>query len=195
MDYSDLQRDCVLVRKAAAMTSLEYFQTPESVLPTELVFGALRVRDAPSTAHQRAVGCFYVALREHVHGRGLGDVWLAPLDVVLDEARALIVQPDLCYVSRDRGQIVRDRVYGAPDLVIEVLSPQARVGDFEQRLGWFAAYGVSECWACHQTANRLEVIACKNGRVSRRVLLGPDEPISSDCLPEFSLTLNQVFES
>jgi Uma2 family endonuclease len=176
------------------MTSLEYFNTPESLLPTELAFGTLLVRDSPSTAHQGAVGSFFVALREHVRARAIGDVWVAPLDVVLDEAKALIVQPDILYVSRDRADIVRRRVYGAPDLVVEVLSPKPRVGDFDRRLEWFAAYGVQECWAYHQSAQQLEVITFAEARVNRRTVFELDDMIASGCLPDFSLTLREVLE-
>lgn len=176
------------------MTSSEYFQSPESLLPTELAYGTLYVRDAPSSSHQRAVAAFFVALRSHVRSRRLGEVWLAPLDVVLDEARALIVQPDLFYVSREREKIVKGRVYGPPDLVVEVLSPKPRVGDFEQRLGWLASYGVSECWAYHQPANCLEIISCADRRIQRRTLVKASEPIASACLPEFSMTLQEILE-
>ena len=176
------------------MTSLEYFNTPESLLPTELAFGTLLVRDSPSSAHQGAVGSFFVALREHVRTRALGDVWVAPLDVVLDEARALIVQPDLLYVSHDRADIVRKRVYGAPNLVVEVLSPQPRVGDLDRRLEWFAAYGVEECWAYDQSAQRLTIIAFAEGRVTSQTAVELDDAIVSECLPEFCLTLREVLE-
>jgi len=176
------------------MTSVEYFETPESLLPTELAFGTLCVHDAPSSSHQSAVGSFYVALREHVRAHDLGTVWVAPLDVVLDEARALIVQPDLLYVSQSRADIVQTRLHGAPDLVVEVLSPRPRVGDFDRRLGWFAAYGVQECWAYHQTAQRLEVIAFAAGRVDRRAMHGLDDRVASVCLPEFPLALRQILE-
>jgi Uma2 family endonuclease len=194
MDYRDPRRDCVLMKRGAAVTTLEYFETPESLLPTELVFGTLRVRDAPSADHQSAVGAFFVALREFVRARNLGEVWIAPLDVVLDEARALIVQPDLLYVARDRASIVRRRVYGAPDLVVEVLSPKPRVGDLDQRLGWFAAFGARECWAYHQTAQRLELITFVGGAIDRRLLIGLDEQIPSVCLPEFPLTLREILD-
>jgi Uma2 family endonuclease len=174
------------------MTTLEYFETPESLLPTELAFGTLRVRDAPSSAHQTAVGAFYRALYGFVRRSGLGDVWIAPLDVVLDEARGLVVQPDLLFVSRDRAGIVQRRVYGPPDLVVEVLSPKPRVGDLDQRLGWFATYGVRECWVCHQTAGALEVITFGDGAIDRRALIGQDEAIPTGCLPGFPLTLRQI---
>ena len=176
------------------MTSIEYFKTPESLLPAELAYGTLSVHDAPSSSHQSAVGSFFVALREHVRAHGLGKVWVAPLDVVLDEARALIVQPDLLYVSQSRADIVQERIYGAPDLVVEVLSPRPRVGDFDRRLEWFAAYGVQECWAYHQTAQQLEVITCVERRVDERRVLELDDPIASACLPEFPLTLRQILE-
>jgi Uma2 family endonuclease len=177
------------------MTSIEYFKTPESLLPAELAFGTLSVHDAPSSEHQSAVGSFFVALREHVRAHALGKVWVAPLDVVLDEARALIVQPDLLYVSQSRADIVQQRIYGAPDLVVEVLSPRPRVGDFDRRLSWFAAYGVQECWAYHQTTQQLEVITFVEGRVEERRVLGLDDAIASPCLPAFSLTLRQILVS
>jgi Uma2 family endonuclease len=192
MEYSDSRPECVLFKGSAAMTSLEYFQTPESLLPTELAYGTLHVRDAPSSSHQRAVAAFFLALSTHVRSKHLGEVWLSPLDVVLDEAKALIVQPDLFYVSSERKQIVQGRVYGPPDLVVEVLSPKPRVGDFEQRLAWFATYGVKECWAYHQTADCLDIISCSDGSIRGRALLRSNEPIVSRCLPDFRLTLQQV---
>ncbi len=176
------------------MTSLEYFNTPESPLPAELAFGSLQVQEAPSTSHQAAVGSFFVALREHVRARALGDVWVAPLDVVLDESRALIVQPDLLYVSQSRSTIVRKRIHGAPDLVVEVLSPRPRVGDLDRRIEWFAEYGVEECWVYHQPARRLETVTFADARVGRRLMLELDDPIASRCLPDFSLTLRQILE-
>ena len=177
------------------MTSVEYFGTPESVLPAELAYGTLLVRDAPSVAHQTAVASFFVALREHVWSRQLGSVWVAPLDVVLDEARALVVQPDLLFVSRDRAAMVRQRIYGAPDLVVEVLSPHPRVGDLNRRLEWFAAYGVGECWVYHQPEQRLEIITFDTSdRSIHRQVVGLDDAVASGCLPDFTLTVRQILE-
>jgi Uma2 family endonuclease len=188
------RRNCVYLRKVANMNALEYYGTPESLLPTELAFGLLHVRESPSFLHQESVGSFFVALREHARQYALGRVCIAPLDVVLDEARALIVQPDVFYVANERDEIVGRRIYGAPDLVVEVLSPNPRVGDFERRLGWFARYGVRECWAHHQTTQRLEIVTFAAGEIDRRVSIDAGEPIRSGCLPDFSLTLRQVLD-
>ena len=62
--------------RAFYMTTNEYLKTPESVLPQELIYGALRVADAPLPRHQAAVGDFYLALTSHVRARRLGKIWL-----------------------------------------------------------------------------------------------------------------------
>src|SRR2546422_302988 len=82
------------------MTVDEYFRTPETVRPAELRFGVLRVAESPSPRHQSAVAKIFRSLDVDVRARGIGEVWLAPLDVVLDDERALIVQPDLLYDQR-----------------------------------------------------------------------------------------------
>src|SRR5262245_860242 len=124
------------------MTTQEYLQTPESVLPQELVYGALRVAEAPLPRHQRAVARLFRPLDEHVTEGRLGEIWLSPIDVILDAERHLVVQPDLLFISQDRSWMVTDRIRGGPDLVVEVLSPRPRIGEIEERLGWFAVYGV-----------------------------------------------------
>src|SRR5712691_12474342 len=73
------------------MTVDDYFNTPETVQPTELVFGALRVSESPTPRHQSAVLHLCLTIDRHVRERKLGRVWIAPLDVVLHEQKALIV--------------------------------------------------------------------------------------------------------
>jgi len=171
------------------MTTAEYLETPETVLPQELVCGKLRVAEAPFVPHQRLVGDLFLALYAHVQERRLGEVILSPIDVVLDGPKALIVQPDLLYVSRERSDIVQDQVWGAPDLVVEVLSPHPRIGALNERVGWFAEYGVRECWLVHQIDRRVEVLQFERGRVANRVPLDPHERISSGVLPAFRATM------
>lgn len=176
------------------MTVDDYFNTPETLKPTELAFGVLRAAESPSPRHQSAVGHFFLALDAHVRGRQLGRMWLSPLDVVLDERKALVVQPDLMFISSEREWIVRDRVRGAPDLVIEVLSPHPRIGQTEERVGWFAEYGIRECWLVHQDRREVSVIGFTDRRVGRRRLAHARDPIASDVLPEFSHSLNDILD-
>jgi Uma2 family endonuclease len=148
----------------------------------------LRVAESPLPRHQAVVFDLGLALAEHVRERRLGEVWLAPLDVILDAERSLIIQPDLFFVSNERGHIMRDRVRGAPDLVVEVLSPNPRIGKLGERIEWFARYGVSECWLVYQYESRVEVLSF-DGNVIARAQFESKRPIRSRVLPEFDRTL------
>jgi Uma2 family endonuclease len=177
---------------APAMTIEEYFRTPESNLPEELVYGRWRVADAPTPRHQSAVAGLFLALERFVRAKGLGRLYLSPVDVVLDRDRHLVVQPDLLFISRDRLGIVRDRIWGPPDLVVEVLSPRPRIGELDERLSWFAEYGVRECWLVHQNHDTLDVIQYQENREARRRRFHDAEAIQSDVLPGLAYTLGSL---
>ena len=177
------------------MTVEEYFAyTPYTLKPMELVHGAVRVADAPKPRHQSAVAELFRALDPHVRARRLGKVWLAPLDVVLSERDRLVVQPDLFFVSAARAWIVDDRVRAVPDLVIEVLSPNPRIGQTDERVGWFGRYGARECWLVHEDHRTITVIVFENRRESSRRTFQRREPVVSTVLPEFTLSLDEILE-
>ncbi|RPI51002.1 MAG: Uma2 family endonuclease [Acidobacteria bacterium] len=171
------------------MTTEEYLRTPERLSPAELIHGVLRVADAPLPHHQRAVRDLCFALVEHAESRHLGEVWISPLDVILDAERALIVQPDLLFISNERSHILTDRVCGAPDLVVEVLSPNPRIGGLRERIAWFAEYGVRECWLVYQPERKVEVLDFVETNVIARASFDERTPIRSQVLPDFDRTL------
>ena len=172
-------------RKEGKMTTEQYLATPETLLPAELAYGELRIAEAPAVRHQRLLGRLYLAMVPFVQERHLGEVLLAPTDVILDYERSLVVQPDLVFVSREREHIVLDNVHGAPDLAVEILSPHARVGDLNERVGWFAKYGVRECWVANIPKRQYAVLTlAKTGVVERRLCEG-GEAAPSDVLPGF----------
>jgi Uma2 family endonuclease len=86
------------------------------------VYGRFPEPPAPFFSHQQLVLQVARLLQDHVEPRRLGRVAIAPLDVILDEEAALIVQPDVLFVSAERLSIIHNQVWGAPDLVVEVLS-------------------------------------------------------------------------
>lgn len=179
---------------APRMTTEQYLKTPETVTPTELIYGVLRVADSPTPRHQAVLLDLAVAVRAHVRDRDLGRVWIAPLDVILDRERALIVQPDLIFVSHARLSRVTDRVWVAPDMVLEVLSPHPRIGKLAERLEWFASYGVRECWLVHLPERQLGIVSFAEGRVADRQTFAEDTPIQSAVLPDFTQTLQSIVE-
>jgi Uma2 family endonuclease len=191
------QKDEEVVRKVAMpqdqmMTTAEYLRTPESLMPTELIYGTLRVAESPLPRHQAVVLDLAMALTSHVQERRLGQIWISPLDVILDAERALIIQPDLFFISNERSHILLDRVRGAPDLVVEVLSPHPRIGKLGERIGWFQEYGVKECWLIHQLEYRVEVLNFTGTNVIERASFNNRTPIRSRVLPEFDRTLGSM---
>ena len=180
---------------APRLTTDEYLRTPETVLPQELVYGFVREAAAPTPRHQWAVGELFTALRAYMAERRTGRVWTSPIDVVLDRGRGLVVQPDLVVVLNERLHNVTDRVWGAPDLVIEVMSPRPRIGTLDERIAWFAAYGVRECWLVRQPACEIEVLRMEGGAVQRRTTFEPNEPIVSGVLPDLSASRDTLLGS
>jgi Uma2 family endonuclease len=172
----------------------EYLRLDETVRPQELVWGHVREVPSPAPPHQDAVFLFMVAWHDHVIERGLGRVLIAPMDCVLDRERALVVQPDALFVSAAREHIITDRVWGAPDLVLEVLSPKPRIGTIEERVGWFAAYGVRECWV-YDLARELEVITFVDGAVSARSRFDFHDRIVSRVFPQFDGSCSSILTS
>ncbi len=174
---------------APRLTTEAYLKTPETLRPTELIYGMLRVADAPTVRHQQAVGAFLFHLMAHVRERALGVVLTAPCDVIFDRKRALILQPDLLFVAQARRDILANQVNGAPDMVLEVLSPHPRLGELHERLSWFTEYGVKEIWLLHQTDERLAILTTADGRITTQQTFDYLTPIRSGVLPEFSPTV------
>jgi Uma2 family endonuclease len=175
------------------MTTVEYLQTPETVLPRELAFGVLRVAESPVVRHQRVVRDLTIALTTFTRERRLGEVLPAPMDVILDREANLVVQPDIVFVSAERADIVTDRINGAPDLAVEVLSPRPRIGDLHERIEWFIRYGVKECWLVDLQRRQVAVLTLEAGRIAGRGLFGGVDEIASAVLPDLQLTPHDLF--
>ena len=126
------------------LTIGDYELFPDDGRRHELIDGEHVVTPAPSSLHQRVVGNLYAALREVALSAKLGEVFLAPCDVVLSATD--VVQPDLLLVRRGREEIVRARVEGSPDLVVEVLSPSSRRTDEVLKRRAYERFGVEELW-------------------------------------------------
>ncbi len=169
------------------MTTAEYLKTPETVVPQELAYGEFRVAESPSVTHQRAVGSIFRLLASFVDAHKLGEVVLSPMDVILDFDAGVVVQPDILFLSAARSHIVADRIHGAPDLVVEVLSPSTRIGKLDEHLAWFARYGVRECWLANLPQRSVEVIGFEDRTMARRTAFFYDEAVLSEVLPGIGL--------
>jgi Uma2 family endonuclease len=132
--------------KTPPRTIGEVFKSlPEGTL-AELIDGTLYMSPAPSPKHQRIVGRIFTQLSSYVLENNLGEVFLSPCDVFFDE-HSNAVQPDLIFISSQNSSLVgQEAIHGAPDLLIEVLSPGNSNHDLIRKKGLYEKFGVKEYW-------------------------------------------------
>jgi Uma2 family endonuclease len=156
----------------------------------ELLYGRLVVTPAPTARHQHVVArVLYLLL--HCADRNGDQALASPIDVVL--ADHSVVQPDVIYVRAARSSIIRERIEGAPDLVVEVLSTGTARRDLGEKLRLYAEAGVAEYWIVDPVHETFEFLV--NAGDGFRVSL-PDGPIfRSAAIAELELDLEAFWRS
>lgn len=128
----------------------------------ELLLGTFYMSPVPTVAHQIVVAVITRHLTELAKRTG-GFAVSSPVDVVLSDRT--VVQPDVVYVSHDRLEIVnRQRIEGAPDLIVEVLSPGTSRRDRIGKLPLYRAACVAEYWLVDAEARTLEFLDLRDGQ-------------------------------
>jgi Uma2 family endonuclease len=183
------------------ITVTEYFAMPETTSPMELVYGVVREPPAPRYGHQSIVTHVGALLDSHVRHTAFGVVSVSPLDVVLDRDRHLVVQPDLVVVAASRLYIIDQQVWGAPDLVVEVLSRRTARRDRGLKLRWYRKYGVRECWMIDPAARTVTIAECEipeptagKARRRRSVRFAGSARLRSAVLPDFTPPAREIFD-
>jgi Uma2 family endonuclease len=133
----------------------DIWDCPDDGKRYEVIDGQLYVSPAPGWHHQRGLSKLHLLVAGYVYSRGLGEVVMAPLGVVLDDENG--VQPDLIYISNERAQIIVERgLEGAPDLVAESLSPSTESRDRGIKMRRYAASGIPHYWLLDSRIRALE---------------------------------------
>jgi Uma2 family endonuclease len=139
-------------------------QMPQDGNRYEIVDGEPVVSPAPSLIHAEIVARLFVLIRGFVlrHHPG-GRVFTAPVDVRLSPPR--IVEPDIIYVSSERRHLLADPalIEGAPDLIVEVVSPSNRPYDERVKFQIYAEAGVREYWLADAERRTLILFALEDG--------------------------------
>jgi Uma2 family endonuclease len=160
----------------------------------ELIEGELSETPTPNVRHQRILRNLLLSLSLPVTAGGLGEVLFAPTDVIL--ANDTVVQPDLLFVSRDRQSICDPLggVHGAPDLVVEILSPSTAGRDQVAKRTLYGKYGVREYWIVDPDARSIEVLSLGAGTLEIWRAFPAGAVLTSAVLPGLRLGVTEVFE-
>ena len=180
----------VTAQPATKLTYADYCLTPDDER-YELLDGELLMAPAPIESHQIAVMELGTLLHMFVKARGLGQVFSAPYDVVLSETD--VVQPDLLFVSNERAHIrTPANIRGAPDLVVEILSPSTASRDWRDKLDLYAEYGVKEYWLVDPDARTVTVLLLEAGAFAEVARYGAGQTLTSPTLAGFTTNLDDI---
>lgn len=158
----------------------------------QLIDGGLVRSPSPSTRHQRISRRIEIELCNFVAAQGLGEVWDAPLDVYLAENQTF--QPDIFFISNERSSIIGEKkIEGAPDLVIEILSPSTAYYDIRKKKRVYESTGVREYWIVDPEERSIEVYENRDGCFIMHDQAREDGRVASKLLPGFSIGIVEVF--
>ncbi len=169
----------------------DYAQLPEGA-PYQLIDGELVMSPAPTPRHQRISQNLNRALDRFVEDHGLGEVYCSPIDVYLSDIDT--PQPDILFIAKARLDIIGEKyIEGAPDLVVEILSPSTAYYDLKKKKRLYETSGVKEYWVVDPEAQEIEVYALVEGRFELFAREAEQGVISSKLLGGFSVDLEGVF--
>ncbi|MGH2558747.1 MAG: Uma2 family endonuclease [Thermomicrobiales bacterium] len=172
------------------LTYDDLLATPEDGRRYEIIDGEFVVSPSPNTEHQWAAGDLFGEMRTHVRDNDLGVILSAPIDVMLSPHQFVV--PDIVFISRERAHIIaKQYIDGAPDLMVEVVSPSSQRRDRVTKAALYAMAGVREYWIVDPGARVVDVFRLRDGRYERIPL--ESGVARSEVLAGFTIEVARLF--
>jgi len=176
------------------LTYDDYLLFPEDGQRHEVLDGEHYVTPSPFIRHQDISSNLHSVLGPFVRENRLGRIYAAPTDVVLSPHDVAV--PDLLFISNERLRILTDRnVQGAPDLVIEIISPSTRRRDEGIKLERYDRLGVMEYWMFYPDRKTTKVYRRDGNRLRLVAELTVEDILTTPLLPGLEIRLAEIFES
>jgi Uma2 family endonuclease len=175
------------------LTVENYKLLPETGPRYQLIQGDLFMAPAPNRFHQEISRNLQFELHSYLKRNPIGKLFDAPFDVYLDEVN--VFQPDLIVVLNERLEILTEAgAEGAPDLVVEILSPKTRHLDLVNKKQEYARAGVKELWIIDPEPRSITIYQFASDGVEKTRQLVEEDALSTDLLPGFHLASETIFE-
>ena len=176
------------------LTVQDYLDIPEEDENRyELIDGELFMAPAPTWEHQRAKGKLFRVFEDFVYANELGEVIDAPLDMYLSDGD--VFQPDIAFISNERLDIIRsDGLHGAPDLIIEVLSPSTEQRDLTIKRERYEMFNVQEYWQADPIAKTITVLRLRNSTFEQVGVFAEGMVVETPLLPGLRVDVSAVFD-
>ncbi len=170
-----------------------WLRLPDDGYRYEVLDGELYMTPPPATQHQDTLLALAAAMRTFASSRRLGKVLAAPCGVRLSN-QSVPIQPDILFVSAARANIIgKEYVEGAPDLVVEVLSPSNWSYDRREKFRAYLEGGVPEYWIVDYRARTVEVFHAEEGEYVLLGKHGSGETARSVVLTGFEIHTDDIF--
>ncbi|MBF0491900.1 MAG: Uma2 family endonuclease [Deltaproteobacteria bacterium] len=180
-------------KKKVRLNYQDYIQLPEDKR-YELIDGDLYMVPAPIPFHQKVIMYLAFELQRFVEKQKIGEIFFAPVDVYLSDED--VVQPDLLFISKNRSGIIEEKyICGAPDLVVEVLSPASKARDKGIKKHLYDKFGVQEYWLVDPEAKSIEVLQMKEAGLKTFKVFAANSSLKSPLLKKLNLSLKKIFRS
>jgi Uma2 family endonuclease len=158
----------------------------------QLIEGELIVSPAPAFWHQDISMRLSALIHNHVVANDLGYVATAPVDVVLSPTDT--PQPDIVFISKERRAIITDaNVQGAPDLVVEIVSPTSDRRDRQTKFALYARFAIAHYWIVDPRLRLLDEYSCSGNEYETVREWRSDEVFTTRLFPGLEIPLNEVF--
>ncbi len=146
----------------------------------------------PNLFHQDIMRNLAALLNDYLKKTPIGKFYFAPCDVYLDDLN--VVQPDLLFVSKARSSILQsDGVRGAPDLVIEILSPSTARLDLESKRNVYARSGVIEMWIVVPETRQIQIYRLQENPARPSVIHEQVDTFGSALFPGLDISGQAIF--
>jgi len=147
---------------------------------------------APHFEHQRILNKLNFALYSFVRKKSFGEIITSPFDVVLSENT--VVQPDIVFISTENLKNIKEgRLFGAPDLVVEIVSPTSYYRDRYEKFSIYEEAGIKEYWLVYPGEKAIEVWVLKEGEYELYSIAGGEGKVKSKVLEGFEVDLKEIF--
>ena len=175
------------------LTYKEYKTFPDNDgIRKEIIEGELFMTPAPSIKHQIVSQHLFVILYNYIKKNGFGKIFYAPCDIVFSDIN--IVQPDLIFISKKNYEILTDlNIKGAPDLLIEILSPSTKENDRIFKKQIYEKFGVKEYWIVDPENESVEIWILKNHKYLLELKVGKSQTIKSQILKGLKIDSSDIF--
>jgi Uma2 family endonuclease len=160
----------------------------------ELINGQIVKKSAPTVQHQECSLLLMLKLGNFVVEKKLGKIYTAPTDVYLDDFNHVL--PDIFFISTANNKIIDYRegvVTGAPDLIVEILSPGTMGNDRFDKKEAYENAGVKEYWLADPNNRSIEVYENKDGRFEPHSFAAVEGKVQSKVLEGFEVDILDIF--